>query len=107
MNFLEFLILPCNYATIIVGAKIACEKLRKAVESFCQLYHSFTSFEFSYSAFFLKGYYWKGMTHFANERYIEGSECFITALNLTSDDNLKYRIMMKLLHGRVKSGNCY
>ena len=107
MNFLEFLILPCNYATIIVGAKIACEKLRKAVENFCQLYHSFTSFEFNYSAFFLKGYYWKGMTHFANERYIESSECFITALNLTSDDNLKYRIMMKLLHGRVKSGNYY
>ena len=64
-------------------------------------------FEFDCLAFFLKGYYWKGMAHFANEKYIESSECFITALSLTSDDNLKYSTTMKILHGRVKSGNYY
>ena len=75
--------------------------------SFCQLYDSFALFEFNCPAFFLKGYYWKGMAHFANEKYIESSECFITALNHTSDDNLKYSTTMKLLHGKVKSGNYY
>ena len=64
-------------------------------------------FEFNCLAFFLKGYYWKGMAHFANEKYIESSECFITASSLTGDDNLKYSTTMKLLQGRVKSGNYY